>query len=74
MLSRVQALNQLFKLDSVYTNKIYSSVEAMHELQRLKTVALNDECKFMNSLISCNIRSLRLHFGDISTSSNVKTA
>ena len=66
MLSRIQAIKQLFILESVPEHKIFSSSQALDELNRLSKAALNNnEQKFM--ILSCNIRSLRKHFGDIKT-------
>ena len=47
---------------------------ALEELDRLKSTALNDRVLFSNYLISCNIRSLKAHFPDISSSPHIKNA
>ena len=63
MLSRIQALSQLFILKEVSINKMYASQQAMHELDRLKNVSLNSKYhQFERCIISCNIRSLSRHF------------
>merc|ERR1712215_98565 len=41
MLSRVQALGQLFILESVPSKKIYASDDAVNELNRMTIAALN---------------------------------
>ena len=74
MLSRVQSLNQLIILDSLPVEKIYASEKALDELQRLMHRCLNFKDTFHMYLVSCNIRSLRAHIADISTSSYIKKA
>ena len=74
MLSRVQSLNQLFISVSLPRDKIYSSSTAMEELARLRSVSLNDKKHFKRCIISCNIRSLKAHFKDISSSPHIKNA
>ena len=64
MLSRVQAIEQLFILDSLPEHKIYSCSQALDELSRLSNAALNNNYRKIN-ILSCNIRSLQKHFGDI---------
>ena len=66
MLSRIQAIKQLFILESVPENKIYSSIQALEELDRLSKLALNNK-KQTIKVLSCNIRSLRKHLGDLKT-------
>ena len=68
MLSRVQALKQLFIVETVPENKIYPSPLAVAELERLSSVSINDmEMKFRDSTLitSLNIRSLPKHFIDL---------
>ena len=75
MLSRVQSLGQLFILDLVPVDKIYSSYTALEELERLKTISLNDNKKFFEKyLISCNVRSLAAHYHEIASSPQIKQA
>ena len=63
MLSRIQALSQLFILKEVCIHKIYASQQAMGELDRLKNVSLNSTYnQFGKCIISCNIRSLSRNF------------
>ena len=67
MLSRVQALSQLFIIEDICRRKIYPSPLAIEELERLKTVSLNNEnTPTKYSLItSLNIRSLPKHIEDL---------
>ena len=75
MLSRVQSLGQLFILDSVPVDKIYSSVTALEELERLRTISLNHNRKlFEKYLICCNVRSLVAHYHEIISSPHIKHA
>ena len=69
ILSRVQALSQLFILVSVYAEKIYACAKAMAELESLQKKALNFRPNPNNVLISCNIRSIKKHFHDFTTAS-----
>ena len=63
MLSRIQAISQLFILKDVSVHKMYSSKQAMDELDRLNNVSLNSKYhQFKRCIISCNIRSLSRHF------------
>ena len=68
MLSRVQALDQLYILNEFPQNKIYPWDVAIEELDRLKSLAENDNEQVMqrNSLvITLNVRSLLKHHGNI---------
>ena len=68
MLSRVQALNQLFIVDEVPRKKIIPSPSAIQELSRLKAVSRNDIEKTIRAftfLTSINIRSLPKHIDDL---------
>ena len=68
MLSRVQALEQLFILNEFPPEKIYPWPVAMEELRRLYDVAMNEKVKLKikNSLIlTLNIRSLVKHHVNI---------
>ena len=69
ILSRVQSLSQLFIIDDFPIEKIYSSSIAMSEHDRLKLVAINHKQDFDNFIVSCNVRSLRAHFEDLTSSS-----
>ena len=68
MMSRVQSLQQLYILNGFLSSKIYPSVIAMEELDRLKKIACNEEEKAKRSnamIFSLNIRSLPKHHKDI---------
>ena len=68
MLSRVQALSQLFIIEKVPENKIYPSPLAVEELERLTSVSINNmEMQLRDStfITSLNIRSLPKHFTDL---------
>ena len=70
MLSRVQALSQLFILDDVCEKKIYASNIALEELNKMNTLAINN--KHSRSLVvSCNIRSLNRHHSDLITTPSI---
>lgn len=61
MMSRVQSISQLFILDKLPCGKIYASKTAMKELERLESVAINDQdkqSKINTTIISLNVRSL----------------
>ena len=73
MLSRIQALSQLIILVSVCANKIYSSAQAVNELERLKQVASQHK-QIKRGIVSCNIRSLKKHFSDLKVSSRLEVA
>ena len=62
ILSRVQALSQLFILESVSVEKITASTIALAELKRMETEAINIQCLMKSSIISCNIRSFQKNF------------
>ena len=74
ILSRVQALNQLFILVAVCAHKITASVKAMEELKRMNRVAINRNLDLRFAVVSCNIRSATKHFKDFITASKVKEA
>ena len=68
MLSRVQALSQLFIVGEVPRQKIFPSPIAMKELERLEQISLNDTEKNIRArtlLTSLNIRSLPKHIADL---------
>ena len=74
ILSRVQALSQLFILVAVSAHKIKASGDAMIELERMKEVSLGYRPDRNNSLLSCNIRSIQKNFVNFVSSSALKTA
>ena len=68
MMSRVQSLDQLYILNEFPSNKLYPSLAAMEELQRLKNIALNEQEKAISEntlIISLNIRSLPRHHSNL---------
>ena len=73
ILSRVQALSQIFILVDVCSEKIYSSADALQELKRQRSLAINYK-RANPSIVSCNIRSLAKHHKDIFSSSFIKQA
>ena len=73
ILSRVQSLSQLFIVDSLCPSKIYSSAVGLQELERQRSVAMNNEAAH-SCIVSCNIRSLSRHINDLSSSSYIKYA
>ena len=74
MLSRVQSLQQLFILETLPVEKIYSSATAMEELERLKSIAVNNADISTSHFVSCNIRSIEAHLEDLKASPYIKTA
>ena len=73
MLSRVQALDQLFILGSLPENKIMASSEALEELERMEKVALNSQWRDRNPKISSvNISRLKKHFKDMKSSPTIQ--
>ena len=65
MMSRVQSLSQIFILNKLPREKIYPSPVAMQELERIKSIALNEDPS--NTLrntyvISLNVRSLPANY------------
>ena len=73
ILSRVQTLQQLFIIESICADKIYSSVAALKELERLTSISLNHK-SVVPKIVSCNIRSQRKHQKDLVLSPHVKGA
>ncbi|HBI40238.1 MAG TPA: hypothetical protein DDY16_04745 [Tenacibaculum sp.] len=68
MLSRVQAISQLFIEGDIPKNKIYPSAVAMEELTRLKNVSINkleNMIRMFTFITSLNIRSLPKHIEDL---------
>ena len=63
MLSRVQSLSQLVIIESVCAHKLYASPQAINELDRLTSLALNIEYNnFKCFIVSCNVRSISRNF------------
>jgi len=73
-MSRVQSLSQLFILESLSIDKIYSSDVALEEHERLNRISLTSQDSLQQCLISCNIRSLKKHFSDLASSSYIENA
>ena len=73
MLSRIQALSQLYIIETLPVHKIYSSSEALEELRRLSNKAMNNKLPD-RGIMSCNIRSLTKHYGDIKCYPYIKNA
>ena len=68
MLSRIQELKQLIMIDGVHQDRIYPSLQAMDELEKLNVRSQNNK----NIITSCNmklvsvdIRTMRKHFEDL---------
>jgi exonuclease III len=74
ILSRVQALSQLFILESVCADRITASMSAMDELKRMERDAINADPVRKSSIISCNIRSIRKNFDNFISASATKRA
>jgi len=73
MLSRVQALSQLYIIETVPEHRIYSSPQALEELRRLSSIAMDNE-SISRGIISCNIRSLTKHYEDIKNYPDIRNA
>ena len=71
ILSRVQAIDQLFLIESACIDKIYASTIALEEVQRMTDAALNLKVHEANSILSCNIRRLKTNISKFSQSSQV---
>ena len=68
MMSRVQAIYQLYILNKFLTSKLYPSAAALEELKKLQRLALNEQenAKKSNTLISVlNVRSLPRHLKNV---------
>ena len=77
MLSRVQALNQLYIIDEIPPKKIYPSPVAIEELSRLKLISNNDtemNIRKFTVITSLNIRSLPKHINDLRNDYKVRTS
>ena len=71
ILSRVEAMDQLYILDSVPTSKFYADHRALGELERLDNISINKQPAIWEQLFqwsfkisSFNIRSLNQHLED----------
>ena len=71
MLSRVQALSQLVILEDVCPKKIYASEIALQELDRMKSLSMNNQLT-RTKLVSCNIRSISKNFDSLMSSAAIK--
>ena len=75
ILSRVQALSQLFILVSVCAKKIMASPRAIEELERMNRKSEeNMQLILKNYIISCNIRSIKKNFANFITATLIKNA
>ena len=74
ILSRVQALSQLFILVSVCAKKIMASIKAIEELERMDRKSEYQLKVFKNEILSCNIRSFNKNFSNFINSSAIKHA
>ena len=73
ILSRVQALDQLFILVSVCASQITASIKAMEELEQM--IRRSDKSKIdkRKAIISCNIRSINKNFKNFATATATVT-
>ena len=74
ILSRVQALSQLFILESLCEKKIIASLKAIDELERMNGISEEQKQVSKTAIISCNIRSIKKNFENFNTSSTRKQA
>ena len=74
ILSRVQALTQLYILDSLCPHKITACSKAITELERMERIAINSNDLSRNLILSCNIRSFNKNFCDLQLASSMKFA
>ena len=70
MLSRIQAISQLFIIVDVCPKKLYASPIALKELEimNLLSIKRNQPWKLVTS---CNVRSLKFHFQDLLLTPNI---
>ena len=68
ILSRVQAIHQLYILESVSEEKITSSHIALEELKRMEKVAVNLQTTGKTLYLSCNIRSIKKNLSHLMAS------
>ena len=76
ILSRVQALSQLFILEYLNEEKITSSTIALAELKRMEEVAINANLYHDNDslIVSCNIRSFNKNFHHLVSEAEIQKA
>ena len=74
ILSRVQALSQLYILDSLCPHKITACGKAVAELDRMEKVSINCIMSNRSLILSCNIRSFTRNFVDLKLSSFMQFA
>ena len=67
-------MSQLFILESVSADRITASMSARDELKRMERDAINLDPGRKNSIISCNIRSIKKNFDSFISSSATKRA
>ena len=75
MLSRVQALTQLYIIEEIPRKKIRPSPEAVTELQRMELISLNNPALQVGNytiVTSLNIRSLSKHIRDLQNDFRMK--
>ena len=64
MLSRIQAISQLFIIEDVCPNKLYASPIALKELEIMNLLSMRRNQPWRIAT-SCNVRSLPCHFQDL---------
>ena len=74
VLSRVQSLDQLFLIGDACIDKIYPSIIAMKELDRMNAIAFNLQDNPQNIIVSCNVRSLDKNFAEFANATIVTNA
>ena len=81
MLSRVQRLQQVYILESLDDSKIRTSYIGLKELERLKTISINEnptpwhkQDENMIKVISLNCAGLKAHFSDVQGDVKIKEA
>ena len=76
MLSRIQTLSQLFIVGSIPETKITPWMQALEELERMNSVALNkdEEKEKRFKIVSLNVCSLRKHMEDIKHDYDLKNS
>ena len=72
MLSRIQALSQLFILEDVCVKKIFASRVALEELDNMNVLAINNQAS-RKTVFSCNIRSIKCHYRDLLSTPLIRT-
>ena len=74
ILSRVQALDQLFILVSVCASQITASINAMDELEKMTRRSEESKLNKRKGIISCNIRSINKNFDNFASATVIKHA